>query len=508
MPRLFGPNTSGGAYAEGSFVAAPATTVTISAWFRATAATGAWWVFSVADSAVQTNYYGILVRGDVAGDPVGVAKRAGGSFIEATSLGPGGAGFSVGTWHHIVGIIDFSAPSMRAYLDGVAGSPVATAGTPTSLDVTSIGRVGDSTPDNPFDGDIGHVAVWPDTILTAEEIAALAAGADERTIRPGVVRPIPLWGIHDPEPVLDDVGDTLTLFNSPAQSDSGPPVSRRLIVPIEFQQAAGTTKSVADNAAGADAVSVSASVAVAESGSGADANPSLGAELAIAESGAGADANPSVSALALIAEVGTGADGAPTINVSLAVAESGAGGDTVDVETAGSEKSVSDTGAGSDAAPQISVAALVADAGAGGDSAQASVASTVADEFSGAEQVTIAVDVAIADSGAGAETIAAAILALVADVGAGVDSIGVSTETEKSVSDTGAGSDQVLAATVVVNLADACSAEEFVAVLAQLLVAESGSASEGITRLGGVVDVLIKERRVVFRTVREMRAKF
>lgn len=105
---------------------------------------------------------------------------------------------SANTWTHAAAIFA-TASSRTAYKDGVAGSAETTNAGTTTVDRTAIGVWERSSPVNFFSGRIAEAGIW-NVELTANELAALAAGVLPLNIRPSaLVAYWPLWGLHSPE---------------------------------------------------------------------------------------------------------------------------------------------------------------------------------------------------------------------------------------------------------------------------------------------------------------------
>ena len=90
--------------------------------------------------------------------------------------------FAIGGWHHLCGVFA-SASSRSAYLDGGAKATITDTITPSGIDRTSIGRIGDSTPAGYFEGKIAEVGIW-NAALTDAEVAILAKGYSPLLVRP------------------------------------------------------------------------------------------------------------------------------------------------------------------------------------------------------------------------------------------------------------------------------------------------------------------------------------
>jgi len=121
---------------------------------------------------------------------------------------------TAGTWHHICGVFA-SSTSRAAYLDGGNKGTDTTSSTPTGIDRTSIGRVGDSTPGYDTDGAVAEAAIW-NAALTDAEVVVLATGVSPLLVRPqSLVFYMPLIR-DDDEDIVG--GLSMTATNSPTIS--------------------------------------------------------------------------------------------------------------------------------------------------------------------------------------------------------------------------------------------------------------------------------------------------
>jgi len=105
----------------------------------------------------------------------------------------------VGEWNHIAGVYD--GTELRVYCNGVEEDSTANTGNMISFDIpVRIGAgSGGAGTEEPFNGQIGHCALW-EAILNANEIQALAFGTNPRQItRDNQISYWPLNG-QDPEP--------------------------------------------------------------------------------------------------------------------------------------------------------------------------------------------------------------------------------------------------------------------------------------------------------------------
>jgi len=193
--------------------------VTLSAWVRLEALDGEQKVFAKwADAGGQFQYL-LSINGS---DQIIFAINAGGQ-----SIATGATTMIAGTWCHVAGTYDGS--NMRVYLIGVEDGSTAKTGnmSNTTAPVRIGAGSGGSGTEEPFDGDIGHCAIW-DTPLSASEIKSLSVGINPRNIhRENLLFYSPLNG-QDPE--YDVVGGLDLTVNGPTKSEE-PPIPNSIVAP-------------------------------------------------------------------------------------------------------------------------------------------------------------------------------------------------------------------------------------------------------------------------------------
>lgn len=140
--------------------------------------------------------------------------------------GTSGAGYSfdtysANTWHHACGVW-VSAEERKAYLDGAVGNTDTTVMVMANVDAVSIGAIARSTPYLFTSGSIAEAAIW-NINLSANRIAALAAGAWPPSIRPDQL--VGYWPMHNVNMIDDIVGDNvMTAYNTPVSSGEHPSI--------------------------------------------------------------------------------------------------------------------------------------------------------------------------------------------------------------------------------------------------------------------------------------------
>lgn len=123
---------------------------------------------------------------------------------------PDTTGWTAGAWQHIAGVSS-SSTSHTCYRNGVAGSTLTTAVTPTGVNYVSVGRLDALGGVDYFSGSIAECAVW-NVALSATEIAALAAGADPRRV--SATFPVFYVSLRDSGDFSDLSGGGRTLTNN------------------------------------------------------------------------------------------------------------------------------------------------------------------------------------------------------------------------------------------------------------------------------------------------------
>ncbi len=194
--------------------------VTLSAWIRLESVNGEQKVFAKwADSGMQFQYL-ISVNSS---DNVQFAVFTGG-----TDLTIGTTSLVADVWHHVAGVYDGS--TIRVYLDGVEENSAAASGNMSST--TAPVRIGAGSggagTEQPFDGEIGHCAIW-DAPLSAGEIASLAAGISPLKIR-GRANLQFYAPLNGQTPEYDVVGGLDLAVNGPVKAEE-PPIPNSIVAP-------------------------------------------------------------------------------------------------------------------------------------------------------------------------------------------------------------------------------------------------------------------------------------
>lgn len=181
---------------------------TMAVWaYPTSTATGnvAWWLGD-ASSTLWNAFY--MQLGSSGGSPsvLSVVSASNNTFLGANTT----ANWSLNAWNHCAGVFD--GTNFFSYLNGGNSSSHAAGSAPLSFNVNVFGAADvNGVKDNYFTGRLAEAGLW-NVALTANEIAALAAGVNPRRIRPGSLKSYwPLWGLSSPEPDLSGGAYNLTL---------------------------------------------------------------------------------------------------------------------------------------------------------------------------------------------------------------------------------------------------------------------------------------------------------
>ena len=148
--------------------------LTMACWFNADQVTTSDYLVTV--SSATNQYFGLVILGAIAGDPVGAFDFNVGLIGASTT-----AGYTAGTWTHAAGVWS-SLSNRTAYING--GNSATNTNTQTSFTLTRsqiAALAGVSL--NRMNGLIAEVGIW-NAALTDAEIASLAKGMTCDKIRP------------------------------------------------------------------------------------------------------------------------------------------------------------------------------------------------------------------------------------------------------------------------------------------------------------------------------------
>ncbi len=194
--------------------------VTLSAWARLDTVDGEGKILAKWSDAAQEFQYLLSINND--------EKCLFAIYDGATHIALGTTTLVANTWYHLAAVYD--GTELRVYCDGIEEDSTANTGNMTAFNIpVRIGAgSGGSGTENPFDGDIGHCAIW-DAPLSASEIASLANGISPLNIRKNnnLLFYAPVNG-QDPE--YDVVGQVDLTVNGSLRSEE-PPVPNSIVAP-------------------------------------------------------------------------------------------------------------------------------------------------------------------------------------------------------------------------------------------------------------------------------------
>lgn len=188
--------------------------VTLSAWIKLASTNGEGKILAKwADSGSKFQYL-LSINSD---DKCQFAIFNGGTIIAlGTTI------LSTDTWFHIAGVYDGS--EIRIYCNGTEEDATATTGNMSStVAPVRIGAgSGGSGTENPFDGDIGHCAIW-NTDLSENEIVSLSNGINPLQVGLGVS----YWPLNGQNPEADIIGGHNMTVNGTTVTEE-PPISNSI----------------------------------------------------------------------------------------------------------------------------------------------------------------------------------------------------------------------------------------------------------------------------------------
>lgn len=206
-------------YFEAVTVPVSTTPLSICCWFNSTDWGSSNDLVAIADASVSNHYFRLRALSNTSGTPRVISARTqqGGNNHQALSTSE----YTLNTWRHAAAVFA-SASDRRAFLDGGSKGTETSTATPANLDVTSIGRVGDSSPGGNMDGRIAEVGMW-NVALTDDEIAALASGISPLRVRRSSLQAYyPLFAVGGDAINYAGGGNTLTDTNTVTNGDHAP----------------------------------------------------------------------------------------------------------------------------------------------------------------------------------------------------------------------------------------------------------------------------------------------
>jgi len=195
-------------------------TVTLSAWIRLEILNGEGKILAKWSDAGGDFQY--LLSSDSSDKPLFAIYNG------ATQIALGSTTLSTDNWHHIAGVYDGS--EVRVYLNGAEdGSKLTSGNMPSTSAPVRIGAgSGGSGTEDPFDGDVGHVAIW-DTPLSENHIKSLASGINPRQIQADDL--VEYWAVNGQSAETGVVnGNDATVVNGTTVAEE-PPIPNSIVAP-------------------------------------------------------------------------------------------------------------------------------------------------------------------------------------------------------------------------------------------------------------------------------------
>ncbi len=192
----------------------------ISAWIRPNSFTSSAAFVQLANKSTSDDRFRMYISSSSQKYTFAVDDNGSQAFAEVNVV------LSTGVWVHAAAV-EVADNDHRAYLNGTLKTATLQKN-PAGVDRTSIGRAGDSSPTNFFDGDIAHVAIW-NVALSSDEIDSLVVGVSPLKIRRDSL--VAYYPVGGQSPELDVVGgNDLTVNGTPLQSDE-PPIPNSVVAP-------------------------------------------------------------------------------------------------------------------------------------------------------------------------------------------------------------------------------------------------------------------------------------
>ena len=351
---------------------------------------------------------------------VNASNQLVGSVHTGTNTDTAGSTITVGTDYNLT-IVRESTTSFKVYLNGV-------------LDITITTNVTGRTASNKsWVGNYEGAARLFNARLSWMKEWTIGLSADEIKAEMTTIRPLRWDSLYRWVPVWDGAGNRGQDYSGNARhfTENGT-LTDEESVPLTW---GGSVQLINQPATGGGTT-----ITVADTGAGADALAQLAVQVGVADTGVGVDAGPSPAVGLTLADTGTGVDSLPVLSVSIALTDSGIGADTIQL-IADTIKTITDLASGVDAI-NISAVLQIGDTAIGLDTAAITALLSVIDGATGADSAIASTLVAIADAGAGADSITVSVMLSIADAGVGAD--GLSIAAALALIDSATGYDAVL----------------------------------------------------------------
>lgn len=198
--------------------------LSFAAWANPDTSGAAVTIFGVFNTGSSSNFYRI---GHSSADLFAMRSSDSGTAASALTANT----LTVGSWEHGVGDESGGGDLRHACLNGdTANKGTDTTGgiSASSIAAVTVGRASTSTPAAPFNGRIGHVAIW-NVVFANQDYIALSLGkiSPLRYRRENLVFYSPVNGVHSPE--FDLIGGRNLTINGTATKAEEPPIPFSLI---------------------------------------------------------------------------------------------------------------------------------------------------------------------------------------------------------------------------------------------------------------------------------------
>jgi len=167
MARLFDDGATEYLEIESAVVTGPP--FAFACWFYTDDLSNYQTVISLANSGAYNEFYILRLEGSGNNVQVNIRSSASNQTVDTTTT------YGSNAWHHALGIVA-SATDYRVFLDGGGKGTKTTSVSPSGINRTSVGRIGDNTPGWYTSGRIAEAAIWD---LSGWPGASDAARADE-----------------------------------------------------------------------------------------------------------------------------------------------------------------------------------------------------------------------------------------------------------------------------------------------------------------------------------------
>ena len=196
LARFFNDATPDYLQVDASPVTAPP--FTAAGWFNCNSETNVGGLFFTGDLDVTADHFYVMVRGTTAGNPIRIGAR---SAAEGSQTADTTRGYIVNQWHHFFAVWVTASYRYILFDGGNEGLSTGTATPVIDTPRITIGRLGDSSPSDPFSGMIAHIAIW-NKALTRLDGRNLAAGLHPKMVCLNNLRAY--WNWHEGSPEVSD----------------------------------------------------------------------------------------------------------------------------------------------------------------------------------------------------------------------------------------------------------------------------------------------------------------